>query len=73
MSPRDMTDTYARGISAMTDSVATGIHIATNMLFAGIEASRAITNYAKHNSKETTRLTSNTAKDLWAKCKRNSW
>lgn len=32
------------------------------MLLAGIEASRATTNYARQNSRETARLTSNTAR-----------
>jgi hypothetical protein len=62
MSPRDMADIYARGISAMTDSVAASTRMATNMMFAGIEASRATTNYARHNSKEIARITSNTAR-----------
>jgi hypothetical protein len=62
MSPRDMADIYARGISAMADSVAAGTRMATNMMFAGIEASRATTNYARHNSKEIARITSNTAR-----------
>jgi hypothetical protein len=62
MSPRDMADIYARSISAMTDSVAAGTRMATNMMFAGIEASRATTNYARHNSREVSRITSNTAR-----------
>jgi hypothetical protein len=62
MSPRDMADIYARSISAMTDSVAASTRMATNMMFAGIEASRATTNYARHNSKEIARITSNTAR-----------
>jgi hypothetical protein len=62
MSPRDMADIYSRGISAMTDSVAASTRMATNMMFAGIEASRATTNYARHNSKEIARITSNTAR-----------
>ena len=62
MSPRDMADIYARGISAMTDSVAASTRMATNMMFAGIEASRATTNYARHNSREIARITSNTAR-----------
>jgi hypothetical protein len=57
-----MADIYARGISAMTDSVAAGTRMATNMMFAGIEATRATTNYAKHNSREIARITSNTAR-----------
>jgi hypothetical protein len=62
VSPRDMADIYARGISAMADSVAAGTRMATNMMFAGIEASRATTNYARHNSREIARVTSNTAR-----------
>jgi hypothetical protein len=62
MSPRDMADIYARGISAMTDSIAAGTRMATNMMFAGIETSRATTNYARHNSKEVARITANTAR-----------
>ena len=62
MSPRDMADIYARGISVMTDSVAASTRMATNMMFAGIEASRVTTNYAKYSSKEIARITSNTAR-----------
>ena len=62
VSPRDMADIYARSISAMTDSVAAGTRMATNMMFAGIEATRATTNYARHNSREVSRITSNTAR-----------
>lgn len=62
MSPREMADMYARSISAMTDSAAAGTRMATNMMFAGLEASRATTNYARHNSKEIARITSNTAR-----------
>ena len=62
MSPRDMVNIYARGISAMTDLVTASTRMVTNMMFAGIEASRATTNYARHNSKEIARITSNTAR-----------
>lgn len=44
VSPTDMADIYARGISAMVDSVAACTLMATNMMFAGIEGSRATTN-----------------------------
>ena len=62
LSPRDMADIYARGISAMTDSLAAGTRMATNMMFAGIEVTRATTNYARNNSREIARITSNTAR-----------
>jgi phage-related minor tail protein len=62
LSPRDMVDIYARGISAMTDSLAAGTRMATNLMFAGIEATRTSTNYARQNSREIARVTSNTAR-----------
>lgn len=62
VSPTDMADIYARGISAMVDSVAACTLMATNMMFAGIEGSRATTNYARHNSREIARITSNTVR-----------
>jgi hypothetical protein len=62
VSPRDIAEIYARGISAMTDSLAAGTRMATNMMFAGIEATRATTNYARQNSREVARITSNTAR-----------
>jgi hypothetical protein len=43
------------------------------MMFAGIEATRATTNYAKHNSREIARITSNTAKNLWAEHTGDGW
>jgi hypothetical protein len=57
-----MADIYARGISVVTDSVAAGTRMVTNMMFAGIEATRATTNYARYNSREIARITSNTAR-----------
>jgi hypothetical protein len=62
MSPRDMTDIYARSISAMTDLVTASTRMVTNMMFAGIEAGRATTNYARYSSKEIARVTSVTAR-----------
>lgn len=62
MSPKDMTNIYARSISVMTDLVTAYSRMVTNMMFAGIEASRATTNYAKYSSKEIARVTSITAR-----------
>jgi hypothetical protein len=62
MSPRDMVNIYARGISVMTDLVTASTRMATNMMFAGIEASRATTNYAKYSSREIAKVTSVTAR-----------
>ena len=62
VSPRDMANIYARSISVMTDLVTASTRMVTNIMFAGIEASRATTNYARHNSKEIARVTSTTAR-----------
>ena len=62
MSPRDMVNIYARGISVMTDLVTASTRMVTNMMFAGIEASRATTNYAKYSSREIAKVTSVTAR-----------
>ena len=69
MSPRDMVNIYARSISAMTDLVTASTRMVTNMMFAGIEATRATTNYAKYSSRELAKVTSVTAKNLWAEHK----
>src|SRR5215213_4792452 len=62
MSPRDMVNIYARGISAMTDLVTASTRMVTNMMFAGIEATRATTNYAKYSTRELAKVTSVTAR-----------
>ena len=61
-SPRQMADIYARTIGTMAEAYAASTRMATNMLFAGMEATRATTNYARHNAKEAARITSNTAR-----------
>ena len=61
-SPRQMADMYARTIGAMAEAYAASTRIATNLAFAGMEVTRATTNYARQNSKEAARITSNTAR-----------
>ncbi|HJU94653.1 MAG TPA: hypothetical protein VJ643_01355 [Nitrososphaera sp.] len=58
MQRRQQQDAINRSIDETKDN----IRMATNMMFAGIEASRATTNYARHNSREIARVTSNTAR-----------
>jgi hypothetical protein len=62
MSPRDMTDMYARMVSSATENFAAGTRMATNMMFAGAEAARVGTRYARDNAREMSKMTSNTAK-----------
>src|SRR5215210_2355638 len=59
-SPSGMVDVYARTIGAMTEAYVASTRVATNMMFAGMEATRATTNYARQNSREASRITSNT-------------
>jgi hypothetical protein len=57
-----MTNIYARTIGAMAEAYVASTRMTTNMMFAGLEATRATTNYARQNSKEASRITSNTAR-----------
>jgi hypothetical protein len=66
LSPREMADIYARTIGAMTEAYVASTRMATNMVFAGMEAARATTNYTRQNAKEAARITSNTARTLFA-------
>jgi hypothetical protein len=63
-SPREMADIYTTTIGAMAEAYVASTRMATNMMFAGMEASKATTNYARQNAKETSRLTSNTARNF---------
>jgi hypothetical protein len=61
LSPREMTDIYARTIGIMTETYVASTHMATGLIFAGMEAARATTSYVRQNAKEAARVTSNTA------------
>jgi 5-bromo-4-chloroindolyl phosphate hydrolysis protein len=61
-SPGQIADIYARTIGAMTEAYVASTRMATNVLFAGIEVTRATINYARQNTKEASRITSNAAK-----------
>lgn len=60
-SPGQIADIYARTIGAMTEAYVASTRMATNVLFAGIEVTRATINYARQNTKEASRITSNAA------------
>ena len=61
ISPREMTDVYARTIGVMTEVYMASTRMATGLMFAGMEAARATTNYVRQNAKEAAHITSNTA------------
>ena len=61
-SPQQIADIYTRTIGAMTEAYVVSTRMATNTMFAGLEATRATTNYARQNTREAARLTSNTAR-----------
>ncbi|HJU33568.1 MAG TPA: hypothetical protein VJ695_00455 [Nitrososphaera sp.] len=61
-SPDEMANIYARTIGAVTEAYVASTRMVTNMMFAGMETTRATTNYARQNTKEATRITSNTAR-----------
>ena len=61
LSPKEMTDICARTIGIMTETCVASTHMATGLMFAGMEAARATTNYVRQNTKQATRITSNTA------------
>jgi hypothetical protein len=62
LSPREMTDIYARTIGVMTEAYVASTRMTTGLMFAGMEAARATTNYVRQNAKEAARVTSNTAR-----------
>jgi hypothetical protein len=61
-SPEQIADIYARTVGTMTEAYVASTRMATNLMFAGLEATRAATNYSRQNSKELSRVTSNTAR-----------
>ncbi|MFL6484405.1 MAG: hypothetical protein ACJ70Z_06810 [Nitrososphaera sp.] len=63
-SPQEMADVYARTIGTMTEAYVASTRMATNMMFAGMEVTRATTNFTRQNSKEASRITSNSARSF---------
>ena len=61
-SPGQIAGIYAKTIRAMTKAYVAYTRMTTSMLFASMEATRATTDYTRHNAKEASRIASNTAK-----------
>jgi hypothetical protein len=62
MSPRRMTEIYARMARNFSDSAIAATRLTNNMIFANMEASKASIQYTRDNMKELSRLGVNAVK-----------
>jgi hypothetical protein len=62
MSPRRMTEIYARMARNFSDNAIAATRVTNNMMFANMEASKASIQYARDNMKEMSRIGVNAAK-----------
>ena len=62
LSPRRMTEIYANVVSSFADNMVAATRLANNMIFANMETVRTITQQAKDNAKDLSRIGVNTAK-----------
>ncbi|HYY66590.1 MAG TPA: hypothetical protein VE622_05635, partial [Nitrososphaeraceae archaeon] len=62
LSPRRMTEIYANVVSSFADNMVAATRLANNMMFANMETVRTITQQAKDNAKDLSRISVNTAK-----------
>jgi hypothetical protein len=62
LSPRRMTEIYANVVSSFADNMVAATRLANNMIFANMETFRTITQQAKDNAKELSRVGVTTAK-----------
>jgi hypothetical protein len=62
MSPRRMTEVYARMARNFADGTIAATKIANNMMFANIEAARASVQYARESAREFNRMNVNAVK-----------
>src|ERR671930_670420 len=60
--PRIMTEIYANVVSGFADNMVAATRLANNMIFANMETVRTITQQAKDNAKDLSRISVNTAK-----------
>ena len=63
-SPREAAETYGRWISSVADYSVAATRMANNMMHAAMETTRISTNYAKDNAKEMSRVTGNAARAM---------
>jgi hypothetical protein len=62
MSPRRMTETYARMARSVSDNTIAATRVANNALFANMEAAKASIQYMRENIKEFSKMGVNTVK-----------
>ena len=62
LSPRRMTEIYANVVSSFADNMVAATRLANNMIFANMETVRTMTQQAKDNAKDLSRIGVNTAK-----------
>ena len=62
LSPRRMTEIYANVVSSFADNMVAATRLANNMIFANMETVRTMTQQAKDNAKDLSRIGINTAK-----------
>jgi hypothetical protein len=64
MSPNEASEAYGSWISSVADYSVAATRMANNMMHAALETTRISTNYAKENAKELSRVTGNIARSL---------
>jgi len=62
VSPRRMTEAYARMVSSFADNMNAATRVANNMLFANMDAFRILIQRARDNARELSRIGVNAAK-----------
>ena len=64
MSPKRITETYARMVSILSDITIATIRMGNNMMFTNSEAIKMFTQYTRDNTSEVSRISVNAAKML---------
>jgi hypothetical protein len=62
VSPRRLTELYARAVSSVADNTIAATRLVNNTVFANMEAFRTIIQHERDNAKEFSRINVNTAK-----------
>jgi hypothetical protein len=64
MSPKKITETYARLVSSLSDITIATIRMGNNMMFTNTEATKMFMQYTRENTSEMSRISVNAAKML---------
>jgi t-SNARE complex subunit (syntaxin) len=64
MSPKKITETYARLVSSLSDITIATIRMGNNMMFTNTEATKMFMQYTRDNTSEMSRISVNAAKML---------